>query len=182
MGPNKNRINRRKHGLSFETAKLVFEDPFMAQRPGPNSDEDRWHTIGVIGNMAVMVAHTWSRPEHGTGTEVGASSAPGNPRRMKGEPMKKETSRELTKQQKVETGALAGLPDEETDTSDVPEILDWFGAKRGLLYRPVKQQITLRLDADVVAWFRANAPGGRGYQTEINRVLREHAKLASNQT
>ena len=46
MGPlrwtwneNKNRINRRKHGLSFETATLVFEDPLMAQLPGP--DEDR---------------------------------------------------------------------------------------------------------------------------------------------
>ena len=51
--------------------------------------------------------------------------------------------------------------------------------RRSLLYRPVKQQITLRLDADVVAWFRANAPGGRGYQTEINRVLREHAQRAA---
>lgn len=48
-----------------------------------------------------------------------------------------------------------------------------------MLYRPVKQQITLRLDADVLAWFRANAPGGRGYQTEINRVLREHAQRLS---
>ena len=96
--------------------------------------------------------------------------------------MKKGTSKELTEEQKTEIQALAALPDEEIDTSDVPEILDWSGAKRGLLYRPVKQQITLRLDADVVAWFRENAPGGRGYQTEINRVLREHAKLALDQT
>ena len=91
--------------------------------------------------------------------------------------MKKETSRELTKRQKAEIEALAALPDERIDTSDIPEILDWSGARRGALYRPVKQQITLRLDADVVAWFKANAPGGRGYQTEINRVLRKHAKL-----
>ena len=90
--------------------------------------------------------------------------------------MKKTTSKELTKEQKAEIEALAVLPEEAIDTSDLPEILDWSGARRGLLYRPVKRQITLRLDADVVAWFRANAPNGRGYQTEMNRVLREHAK------
>jgi uncharacterized protein (DUF4415 family) len=95
--------------------------------------------------------------------------------------MKKETSRELTKQQKAEIEALAALPDERIDTSDIPEILDWSGARRGLLYRPVKQQITLRLDADVVSWFKANVPNGRGYQTEINRVLREHARRALSQ-
>lgn len=96
--------------------------------------------------------------------------------------MKKETSRELTKRQKAEIEALAAFPDERIDTSDIPEILDWSGARRGTLYRPVKQQITLRLDADVVAWFKTNAPGGRGYQTEINRVLREHAKMALHPT
>ena len=89
--------------------------------------------------------------------------------------MKKATSNKLTREQKAEIEALAALPEEEIDTSDIPEILDWAGARRGLLYRPVKKQITLRLDADVVAWFRANAPNGRGYQTEMNRVLREHA-------
>ena len=80
-------------------------------------------------------------------------------------------------EQKAEIESLAALSDEKIDTSDIPEILDWSDARRGALYRPVKQQITLRLDADVVAWFRANTPDGRGYQTEINRVLREHAKL-----
>jgi uncharacterized protein (DUF4415 family) len=37
-------------------------------------------------------------------------------------------------------------------------------------YRPVKQPVTLRLDADVVAWFKKQ---GRGYQTRINRALRK---------
>ncbi len=93
--------------------------------------------------------------------------------------MKKGTLNELTGDKKAEIEALAALPDQEIDTSDLPEILDWSGARRGFLYRPVKKQITLRLDADVVAWFRANAPNGRGYQTEMNRVLREHAKRVS---
>ncbi len=93
--------------------------------------------------------------------------------------MSKAISKKLTGKQKAEIEALAGLSDEAIDTSDIPEILDWSEARRGLLYRPVKRQITLRLDADVVAWFRSNAPNGRGYQTEMNRVLREHATKAS---
>ena len=99
---------------------------------------------------------------------------------MKGLPMKKgtSTSKELTEEQRAEIAALAALPDAEIDTSDIPEILDWSGARRGLLHRPVKKRVTLRLDADVVAWFRANAPGERGYQTEMNRVLRAHARRA----
>ena len=92
--------------------------------------------------------------------------------------MKKGTSRKLTQTQKTEIQALATLPDEQIDTSDIPEIRDWSGARRPPLYRPVKQQITLRLDADVVAWFKASTLGGRGYQTEINRVLRNHALRA----
>jgi uncharacterized protein (DUF4415 family) len=45
--------------------------------------------------------------------------------------------------------------------------------RRGALYRPIKQPVTLRLDADVVTWFKEHTAGGR-YQTEINRVLRQH--------
>ena len=68
---DKNRNNKQKHGLGFETAKLVFDDPLMAHRPDPNSDEERWHTIGLIGNVVVVVAHTWPKAEHGTDVEVG---------------------------------------------------------------------------------------------------------------
>ena len=72
--------------------------------------------------------------------------------------------------------ALEALPDDQIDTTDAPEILDWSDTKRGVFYRPVKRQITLRLDADIIAWFKANALDGRGYQTEINRALREHVQ------
>lgn len=95
--------------------------------------------------------------------------------------MRKGISSKLTEKQALQIRKLASMPDDEIDTSDIPEVLDWSGAKRGLLYRPTKQQITLRLDADVLAWFRAAVPGGRGYQTEINRVLREHARRVSRQ-
>ena len=68
---NKNRTNKRKHGLGFETARLVFEDPLMIQLPDPDSGEDRWHTVGMIRNVIVVVAHTWPKLQPGTGTEVG---------------------------------------------------------------------------------------------------------------
>jgi len=75
--------------------------------------------------------------------------------------------------------ALAALPDESIDTSDIPEVLDWSDAVRGGLYKPRKQAITIRLDADVLAWFRQHAAAGRGYQSEINRVLRQHVQHAA---
>ena len=89
--------------------------------------------------------------------------------------MKKANPR-LTDDQRAELAALEALPDDQINTSEVSEILDWSDARRGVFYRPVKQQITLRLDADVVAWFKTHASGGRGYQTDINRALREHVQ------
>jgi uncharacterized protein (DUF4415 family) len=89
---------------------------------------------------------------------------------------KQRGSKPLTAKQKAELAALARLPEGEINTTDIPEIRDWSGAKRGLFYRPVKQQLTLRLDADVVAWFKDNAPKGEGYQTNINRALRQHVE------
>lgn len=80
----------------------------------------------------------------------------------------------MTNKRLADLQALEELPDDQIDTTDIPEILDWTGAKRGVFYRPAKQQITLRLDADVISWFKAHAQGGRGYQTDINRALREH--------
>lgn len=70
---------------------------------------------------------------------------------------------------------LAALGDEGIDTSDFPEAPaeNWVHARRPGLYRPVKKPVTLRLDADVVEWFKDHATSG-GYQTEINRVLRKH--------
>ena len=79
--------------------------------------------------------------------------------------MKKDRDK-LPSDVQAQIRALETLPDDQIDTTDAPEILDWSDARRGVFYRPVKQQITLRLDADIVAWFKAQAPDGRGYQTE----------------
>ena len=88
--------------------------------------------------------------------------------------MKKGASKQLRREQLAELKSLAELPDDAIDTSDAPELLNWSGAKRGLFYRPVKQQLTLRLDADVVAWFKMHTTADEGYQTRINRALREY--------
>ena len=61
--------------------------------------------------------------------------------------------------------------DKDIDFSDIPEILDWTGAVRGKLYRPVKRHVTLRLDADVLEWFKRKHPK---YQTAINTALRQY--------
>ena len=62
----------------------------------------------------------------------------------------------------------------------IPEQRDWSGAKRGLFYRPFKKQLTLRLDADVINWFKTHSPNGEGYQTEINKALREFVERAGD--
>ena len=90
--------------------------------------------------------------------------------------MRKANANRLTEDQKAEIRALEESPDEQIDTTDISEILDWSEAKRGVFYRPQKQQLTLRLDADVIAWFKQRARGGRGYQTDINHALREHVQ------
>src|ERR1700687_410190 len=92
------------------------------------------------------------------------SSARARPPHAKGKCMKKGASKQLTSEPLEELAALAALPDKAIDTSDAPELLDWSGAKRGLFYRPLKQQLTLRLDADVVAWFKRHRATNEGYQ------------------
>jgi uncharacterized protein (DUF4415 family) len=88
--------------------------------------------------------------------------------------MKKDNSKKVTSAQAAERAALAALPDDQINTRDVPEQRDWIGARRGVFFRPIKQQLTLRLDADVIEWFKSHASDGEGYQTSINSALREY--------
>jgi len=70
---------------------------------------------------------------------------------------------------------LAALPDDQIDTGDIPEapVENWIHARRSEFYRPLKRPVTIRLDVDVLTWFKEHTATG-GYQTEINRVLRHH--------
>ena len=57
--PDKAAANRVKHGLSFETAALVFDDPLHASKPDPHPDGVRWRAIGLVGSLLLLVVHTW---------------------------------------------------------------------------------------------------------------------------
>ena len=85
--------------------------------------------------------------------------------------MKKVNSSKRTAAQQKMLAKLAAMGDSGIDFSDIPEQRNWKGAERGMFYKPVNQQLTLRLDADVVDWFKRQ---GEGYQTRINAVLRRH--------
>ena len=84
----------------------------------------------------------------------------------------KRAGSKLTAEQAAELNALQAMPDSEIDYSDIPPAKpeEWRGAVVGKFYRPIKQQLTLRIDADVLDWFKKQ---GRGYQTRINDLLRD---------
>lgn len=67
--------------------------------------------------------------------------------------------------------ARGQISNDQIDLSDIPEVTNWSSAVRHKqFYRPVKQQTSIRLDADVLAWFRSQ---GKGYQTRMNEILRD---------
>jgi uncharacterized protein (DUF4415 family) len=79
----------------------------------------------------------------------------------------------LTSEQLERLKSLETVPDEAIDFSDIPDNNDGYGPPiRSPHYRPVKRQVTLRLDAGTLDWFKRQTP--RGYQTDINRVLAEY--------
>lgn len=79
-----------------------------------------------------------------------------------------------------ELAKLAGKLESDIDLSDLPatSTKDWRGAQRGQFYRPVKQQLTVRIDADVLAWLKAE---GAGYQSRLNEILRSAMLRKSRQ-
>jgi uncharacterized protein (DUF4415 family) len=85
---------------------------------------------------------------------------------------KNSTNSRLTAGDKRRLEKLSQRPDNEIDTSDIPELNEkfWQHAVRNPFYRPVKRQLTLRLDADIIAWLRQQ---GKGYQTRANALLRD---------
>ncbi len=62
------------------------------------------------------------------------------------------------------------MSDEDIDSSDIPELDDEF-FQQAELHLPVKKPVTIRLDADVLEWFKGQ---GQGYQTRINNLLRKY--------
>ena len=72
---------------------------------------------------------------------------------------------------------LKRMKDKEIDTSDIEPALDWSNAVVGKFYRPIKKRLTIRLDADVLAWLKGQ---GKGYQTRVNALLRSSMENAGS--
>ena len=70
-----------------------------------------------------------------------------------------------------ELAALAAKSENEIDFSDLPPTTeqDWHDAVRGKFYRPIKQQLTVRIDADVLEWLKSE---DKDYQGRLNEILR----------
>jgi uncharacterized protein (DUF4415 family) len=84
---------------------------------------------------------------------------------------KKLSGSRITSERRRRLREIAQIPDREINMSDIPELTEkfWQNSIPNPFYRPVKHQLTLRLDADVIAWLRQK---GKGYQTRANSLLR----------
>lgn len=71
---------------------------------------------------------------------------------------------------KTDWKKLKKTRDKDIDTSDIPELDEDF-FRKAQVHLPTKQSVTIRLDADVLEWFRSQ---GQGYQSRINQLLRRY--------
>ena len=71
--PDKDRENQDKHGISFTTAQLVFQDFYHVTEEDPHPEEQRWRTTGLVGPSVIIVVHTW--PQADPGRIISARSA-----------------------------------------------------------------------------------------------------------
>ena len=88
-----------------------------------------------------------------------------------------ESDGTITPEIEAELKALAEMSDDDIDYSDIPQITDFSGFEVGRFYRPVKETVTMRLDADVLHWLKQ---GGRGYQSRLNAILRKEMTSQPN--
>jgi len=165
LGRVKSRRNQAKHKVSFETATLVFKrSNAISIQDRVVGGEKRWQTLGLVnGILVLLVAHTFHEAdgEENHTDHIGAQK----PRHAN------EQSMRITKKMHNEIAVPRGMKDHEIDKSDIPERKPggWNGAICGKFYRPPKRAVTIRLDADILAWLKGQ---GKGYQTRLNAILR----------
>jgi len=83
------------------------------------------------------------------------------------------TEMENHKVSPVAIARMEAIKDEDIDFSDIPPLTEkfWKNAVKNPLYRPVKKQVTLRIDADVLEWLKKKEE--KGYQSRLNALLRQ---------
>ena len=148
---NKNQINIKKHGINFEDAVHVFSGPFL-ERVDERFDqgETRYILLGELRDNIVVVVYTKRNDK------IRLIS-------MKVKPTKYTS--------KTDWERLGRMDDSEIDYSDIPETDEEFWKNAKLVIPDQKAKISIRLDKDILEWFKAE---GKGYQTKINAVLRSY--------
>jgi len=81
LDPDKAAGNRAKHGVSFESAQAVFDDPLHLSMLDPHPDGDRWQTIGKVGQVLLLVVHTWPEGGEEVGRMISARKATAHERK-----------------------------------------------------------------------------------------------------
>jgi uncharacterized DUF497 family protein/uncharacterized protein (DUF4415 family) len=166
----KARRNLAKHGVSFDDATRVFDDPFaLMLQDSVEGGEERWQAIGRAGaHLALVVAHI---ARHLAGPTSFASFLHAARCGTRGDVMKTKRTKSPARKLATAPAKRSGARRAAVDTSDIPPLTEEFFAHavRNPYYRPVKQSTTVRIDADVLAWLRRQ---GAGYQTRINAILR----------
>jgi uncharacterized protein (DUF4415 family) len=160
----KDRFNRRKHRISFDTAAAVFDDPHAVTYLDRVVDgEERWHTLGLVGGDVILLVVLPLR------SNMAKKKSVSSPREKRFRASALFT-KSLADRQRREIQSLRDQPDSEIDTSNAPSFETAPPkVEVGRFYRPIKQAVSIRLDADVLAWFRSR---GEKYQTYMNEVLR----------
>lgn len=156
----------------------MFDDPFhLSIQDREVEGEARWQTLGTASALVLLVAQT---VDDGGNIRI-ISARKATRHGASGVSMRKEATKTrsnqpstqaLTAKQKRELAHLTAVGNDHIDTSDIPELplAAWNHAVRGRFYRPVKRAVSMRLDADVIAWLKKR---GKGYQTRANRILRD---------
>jgi uncharacterized protein (DUF4415 family) len=165
----KRQLNIRRHGIDFADAVEVFQvETVTVIDDRYEYGEMRFLTLGLVNGIVVAVSQ---KP---------AISSESFPQERRRKMRKSDTS---TKSE-TDWKRLRSMKDEDIDFSDIPPMTPEMFAKavirRGLKPIPRKKQLTLRMDSDVIEWFKKQ---GRGYQTKINSLLRaymeEHRRRAT---
>ena len=157
---NKRLSNIRKHGIDFADVPSIFElDTVTVLDDRFEYGEARYQTLGLLKARVILVVHTESE------TVIRLY-----PHERQTNMKKKPTS----KKSQTDFARLDKMKDEDIDYSDAPAITPEMFAKsivrRGLKPR-TKTQLTLRVDSDVLEWYKKQ---GHGYQTKINLLLRAY--------
>lgn len=79
--PDKDRSNRKKHGLPLSLGEVGLADPLGLTQADPHPDGDRWDTVCRVGDVTLFVVHTWPDDVNGTGRIVSVRKATAHERR-----------------------------------------------------------------------------------------------------